>query len=147
MLTVAISLWALVLVTGLVALIVSAIDLEALRHDLLVDARIDDREAAEALLHDSVIVLITAVALTCDALLLLAIWGLRLVSQRSYAAVRVLVPTAALALVAAAVAQSFVAGGGTELDRMAFLVQGALILLATGALLTRSSRAWLRAED
>lgn len=147
MLTVAVRLWALVLVAGLVALIVSAVDLEALRHDLLVDARIDDRDAAEHLLRDSVIVLMTTIALVCDALLLLAVWGLRLVSRRSRGAVLVLVSTAVLALAAVAVAQSLVAGGATELDRMAFLVQGGLVLLATGALLTRRSRAWLRADD
>jgi hypothetical protein len=147
MLTVAVRLWALVLVAGLVALVVSAIDLEALRHDLLVDARIDDRDAADHLLLDSVIVLMTTTALICDALLLLAVWGLRLVGLRSYGAVRVLVPTALLALGAVAVAQGFVAGGATEVDRLAFLVQGGLLVLATAALLTRSSRAWLRADD
>lgn len=147
LLTVAVRLWALVIVAGLVALIASAIDLEALRHDLLVDARIDDRTAADHLLSDGVVVLMTSIALACDALLLLAVWGLRLISRRSYGAVRVLVPTAALSLVAAAVAQAFVAGGATEVDRMAFVVQAGLLVLATAALLTRSSRAWLRADD
>ena len=147
LLTVAVRLWALALVAGLVALTVSAIDLEALQHGLLVEARIDDRDAADHLLSDSVILLMTTIALACDALLLLAVWGLRLVGRRSYGAVRVLVPTAALALIAAAVAQAFVAGGATEIDRMAFVVQAGLIVLATAALLTRSSRAWLRADD
>jgi hypothetical protein len=146
LLTVAVRLWALVLVAGIVALIVSAVDLESLRHDLLVQARIDDRAAAEHLLVDSVIVLMTSVALTCDALLLLAVWGLRLISRRSYLAVRVLVVTAVLALIACAVAQAFVAGGATQVDRMAFVVQAGLVVLATAALLTRSSRAWLRAD-
>jgi hypothetical protein len=147
LLTVAVRLWALVIVAGLVALIVSAIDLEALRHDLLVDARIDDRTAADHLLSDGVVVLMTTIALACDALLLLAVWGLRLISRRSDLAVRVLVPTAALSLVAAAIAQAFVAGGATEVDRMAFVVQAGLLVLATAALLSRSSRAWLRADD
>ena len=147
LLTVAVRLWALVIVAGLVALIVSAIDLEALRHDLLVDARIDDRTAADHLLADGVVVLMTSIALACDALLLLAVWGLRLIGRRSYGAVRVLVPTAALSLVAAAVAQAFVAGGATQVDRWAFVVQAGLLVLATAALLTRSSRAWLRADD
>ena len=147
LLTVAVRLWALVIVAGLVALIVSAIDLEALRHGLLVDARIDDRTAADHLLSDGVVVLMTTIALACDALLLLAVWGLRLISRRSDLAVRVLVPTAALSLVAAAIAQAFVAGGATEVDRMAFVVQAGLLVLATAALLTRSSRAWLRADD
>jgi hypothetical protein len=146
-LTVAVRLWALVLVAGIVALVVSAIDLEALRHDLLVEARIDDRSAADHLLSDGVIVLMTSAALACDALLLLAIWGLRLISRRSHLAVRVLVATAGLALIACAVAQAFVAGGATQVDRMAFVVQAGLLVLATAALLTRSSRAWLRADD
>jgi hypothetical protein len=89
----------------------------------------------------------TSVALTCDALLLLAIWGLRLIGRRSYLAVRVLVCAAGPALIACAVAQGFVAGGATQVDRMAFLVQAGLIVLATPALLSRSSRAWLRADD
>jgi hypothetical protein len=141
--TAAVRLWALFVVAGLVALIVSAIDIQALRAGLLADARIDDRNAAERLLTDSVVVTMTTVALICDALLLLAVWGLWLVGRRSYAAVRLLVPTAVLTLVVVLVAQSMVAGGATELDRMAFLVQGGLVLPATVALLTRSSRAWL----
>jgi hypothetical protein len=144
-LTAAVRLWALVLVAGLVALILSAIDLEALRHDLLVDARIDDRTAEDRLLSQSVLVLMTTMALACDAVLLLVVWGLQLIGRRSYGALRVLVPTAVLALVAVAVAQGLVAGGATQLDRTAFLVQAGLIVLATGALLSRSSRAWLRA--
>jgi hypothetical protein len=142
--TAAVRLWALVVVAGLVALIVSAIDIQALRAGLLADARIDDRDAAERLLTDGVVVTMTTVALVCDALLLLAVWGLRLAGRRSHAAVRLLVPTAVLTLVVVLIAQSMVAGGATELDRMAFLVQGGLVLPATVALLSRSSRTWLR---
>jgi hypothetical protein len=115
------------------------------RHDLLVDARIDDRTAEDRLLSQSVLVLMTTMALACDAVLLLVVWGLQLIGRRSYGALRVLVPTGVLALVAVAIAQGLVAGGATRLDRTAFLVQAGLIVLATGALLSRSSRAWLRA--
>jgi hypothetical protein len=145
-LTLAVRLWALVVVAGLVALIVSALDLAALRHELLVAARIDDRDAAEHLLADGVVVLMTTVALTCDAALLLTVWGLRLAGRRRYGAVGVMVPTALLTLVAVGVAQALVAGGATGLDRAAFLVQAGLVLPATAALLARSSRAWLRAD-
>jgi hypothetical protein len=146
-LTAAVRLWALVLLAGLVALILSAIDIEGLRHDLLVDARIDDRTAEDSLLFQSVLVLLTTMALVCDALLLLIVWGLRLIGRRSHGALLVLVPTALLALVAVAIAQGLVAGGATQLDRAAFLVQAGLLVLATGALLSRSSRAWLRARS
>jgi hypothetical protein len=146
-LTAAVRLWALVLVAGLVALVVSAIDLQALQHELLVDARIDDRAAAEPLLLNSVVVLMSGVALVCDALLLLTVWGLRLAARRSHGAIHVLVATALLTLLAVAVAQGLVAGGATDLDRTAFLVQAGLILPATVALLAPSSRAWLRADS
>ena len=145
-LTAAVRLWALVLVAGLVALVVSAIDLQALRHGLLVDARIDDRSASDYLLVNSVVVLMSTVALVCDALLLLTVWGLRLAGRRRHGAIQVLVATALLTLLAVAVAQGLVAGGATDLDRTAFLVQAALILPATAALLAPSSRAWLRAD-
>lgn len=143
-LTAAVRLWALVLVFGLVALVVSAIDLERLQHELIVAARIDDREAAEHVLADTAVILIATVALVCDALLLLVVWGLRLIGRRRYGAVRVLVPTAFVTLAVLAVAQGIVAGGATAVDRQAFLVQAGLLLPATALLLTRSSRAWLR---
>jgi hypothetical protein len=145
-LTVALGLWVLFVVAGLVALITSAIDLEDLRRGLLSEAHVDDRDATEQELANGVVVTLATIALLCDAALLLAVWGLRLAARRSTATARVLVVAAVLALPAVGIAQGMVGGGATDLDRQAFLVQAALVLPAMAALLARPSRAWLRRE-
>lgn len=145
--TAVIGLWSLVIVAGLVALLTSAIDVEALRTGLLSEAQNDDRDATAQELVNGVVVTMTAVALLCDALLLFALWGVRLLCRRRPAAVRVLVATTVLTLLVVAIAQGMVAGGATEVDRRAFLVQLALLLPAVGLLLSRRSRAWLHGAD
>jgi hypothetical protein len=145
--TAVIALWSLVIVAGLVALLTSAIDAEALRTGLLSEAHLDDRDATAQELNNGVVVTMTTVALLCDAVLLLALWGVRMVWRRRPGAVRVLLVTTVLTLLVVGIAQGMVAGGDTEVDRRAFLVQLALLLPALGLLLSRRSRAWLHGAD
>ena len=145
--TAVIGLWSLVIVAGLVALLTSAIDVEALRTSLISEAHLDDRDATEQELVNGVVVTMTTVALLCDAVLLLALWGVRMVWRRRPGAVRVLVITTVLTLLVVGIAQGMVAGGATDVDRRAFLVQLALLLPAVALLLSRRSRAWLHGAD
>lgn len=137
-------LWALCVVAGGVALIVSVVDLEGLRAGLLDTARSDDPDAADDLIGDGAVVTMTSIALFCDAMLLLMLWGLRLIGLRKHSALWVLLPVGVLTLIAVDLAQGMVDEGATGIDRLAFLVQGGLVVVATVALLTRPSRAWLR---
>lgn len=145
--TAAAGLWFLAVVAGLVALIVSAVDLAALRTGLLAEARVDDRDASEQELVNGVVLTMATVALVCSVLLLLALLGLRLIDRRRPGAVGTLVATAVLTLLVVGIAQDMVAGGATELDRLSFLAQAALVLPATGVLLVPRARAWLHGED
>jgi hypothetical protein len=137
-------LWTLAVAAGLVALATSAIDSTGLRIDLYLSARAAAPTRTSQVLHDSVNVTIAAAAAVTGVVLMLVLIGTVLLHRRRRA-VRWLLPVAGvLALVTAGVDQNLVDGGGTNIDRLSFLVFGACVLAGLVLLPLRDSRAWLR---
>jgi hypothetical protein len=127
-----------------VAVAVSVIDRDRLHTALVDSARADDPAAAENILQNGATLAMAGMALLCAGLLFVTFCALRLSVRRRSGARWALLASGVATLVAADGAQGMVHGGATDLDRMAFLVQAGLIVLAGATLLTRSSRDWLR---
>jgi hypothetical protein len=118
-------------------------DLDALRARLAATAAANGPGTSPTLVDDGVRLTVLLVLGSAGLLVVAcAVWTALLVHRQRWAR-WALFGTGLLTLVAADVAQSLVTGG-PDLDRIGFLTQGALALLALGALFTRPLRAWLR---
>jgi hypothetical protein len=91
-------------------------------------------------------VTVISLALLSGVLLIATLWSVALVRRRRPAARWVLLVTGALTLIAVDVNQGVAAGGATDVDRVAFLVQGGLVVLAGILLLAPQSTRWLHAD-
>ncbi|MGY1822559.1 hypothetical protein [Geodermatophilus sp. SYSU D00079] len=119
------------------------LDHAALRDRLTATATADDPTAPAAVVAEGVRATIAVVTGGVTLVVLLSlVWVVLLLRRRAWARWALLL-TALPALVVLDVAQSLVAGDA-DVDRVALLVAGGLLLLALLPLLTRSSRAFFR---
>jgi hypothetical protein len=137
------SIWIAACLAGAFGLLTAVADLAGLEARLAATAAASDPGASAGLIDDGVRVTVLLV-LGGAALLVVAcaVWTVFLALRRPWAR-WALVVTGLLTVVAADVAQDLVTGG-SDLDRIAFLAQAALALLALGTLFLPSLRAWLR---
>ena len=122
------------------------VDGGALRDRLSASASAADPAATEEAVRAAVTmtVLVVLGAVVTLAVLTL-VWTLKLLRRKSWARTMLLI-TGLVTLFTADVGQGLVTGGA-EVDRFLLLAQLPLVIVATGLLLARSSRAWLRGED
>ena len=134
--------WVLAAAAGGAGVAAALADGDALRRKLTAEATEADPELSADAVSDGVSAT-TALVLGSVALLsvLLLVWTAVLLRRRRWAR-WVLLGTGVLVLVADDVAQSVVSGG-SDLDRIAFFVQAALVALAAVGLLWRSTGRWL----
>ena len=137
-------LWFAASAAGLAGLVLTALDGTALRERLSATARAEHPESAADVIDDGVRVTMLVVLGTMAVLVLLTLLATALLLRGRSWARWVLLVVGLLTLFTADVAQSLVAGGA-DADRIAFITQAALVVLAWVALLTRPVRAWLRA--
>ena len=136
-------LWFAACLAGLVGLGAALLDHDALWGALTDTATANDPAASAALVGAGVRATVVLVLGSVAALVVLQLIGTALLLRRRSAGRWILLITGVLSVAAADVAQSVVAGG-TDIDRIAFLAQAGLVVLAGIALCTRSVRSWLR---
>ncbi|SFF04495.1 hypothetical protein SAMN05216574_108104 [Blastococcus tunisiensis] len=138
--------WFAACLAGVIALVATMLDGDALRADLTATATADNPSSSLATIEDGVritiLVVLGAVTLLVVSTL---VWTVLLLRRRSWARWALLV-TGVLTLFAVDVAQSLVAGGG-RVDRIAFVAQAGLVALGLITLWARSTRTWLRARE
>jgi hypothetical protein len=139
------TLWFAASVAGLFGVVMALADGDGLRERLTATAYETDPAATADAVGDAVrmtilVVLGTVVGLTVLGL----VWTALLLRRRSWARWALLV-TGLVTLFAADLAQSLVTGG-PDLDRLGLLAQLCAVVVATGLLLARSTRAWLRRD-
>ena len=137
-------LGALALAAGGVAVALAAIDRAGLHRELLASARAADPEARTSLLRHGVALTITSAAVLTTVAMLALLAGLVVLRRRRPAARWVIGLAGLLTLAAVGIDQGLVTGGSTDVDRLAFLTQGGLTVLALAVLAAPASRAWLR---
>lgn len=130
---------------GIAGVLAALADGDALREKLTAEATDADPGLAADTIADGVrattVLVLGSVAFLSLAL---AVWTAVVLRRRPWAR-WLLLATGVLTLVAADVAQSVVAGG-SELDRIAFVVQAALVVPTLVALFWRSTGRWLHAR-
>ncbi len=130
---------------GIVGVLAALADGDALREKLTAEATEADPELAADAIADGVTAATTLVLGSVAFLsLLLVVWTAVVLRRRPWARWLLLV-TGALTLVADDIAQSVVAGG-SEVDRIAFVVQAALLVPALVSLFWRSTGRWLHSR-
>lgn len=137
--------WFLAAAAGGAAVVAALLDGDALRATLTAEATEADPALAADVVADGVAAT-TALVLGAVAVLslLTLVWTALVLRRRPWARWPLLATGAAL-LVADDVAQGAVAGG-SQVDRIAFVVQAALVVPAVVALFWRSAGRWLRAR-
>jgi hypothetical protein len=130
------TLWFAASGAGLFGVVMALADGDGLRERLTATAD----AVGDAVRMTILVVLGTVVGLTVLGL----VWTALLLRRRSWARWALLV-TGLLTLFAADLAQSLVTGG-PDLDRLSLLAQLCAVVVATGLLLARSTRAWLRPD-
>lgn len=137
-------LWLASFLAGIVGLLAMARDLDALRLALRAAALEQDPSASAELLDSSVTAVLRGVFIGSGALIAVSAVCLVFLLRRRSEARWLLTVSGLLSLIAGLVDAGIVTGGA-EIDRVAFLVQAAAIVLALITLLVRSSRAWFTA--
>lgn len=140
------TLWFAACAAGVVALLATMVDGEALRANLTATATTDNPAATPEEIADGVRLTILVVLGAVTLMVVSTVTWTALVLRRRSWARRVLLGTGLLTLFAVDVAQSLVTGGA-DLDRVAFIVQAGLVGLGLITLFARSTRTWLRARD
>jgi hypothetical protein len=140
---VAASFWTTSFIVGLAAFIAGYTDRATVRARLTASAVAEDPTIAADVLHDGVTLTMATVLAVNAVIMLLAGLCLILVLRGRRTARWFLVLLGLVTLLAIDFDQDFVSGG-IEIDRIALLVEGALVIVGTVALLTRASGAWLR---
>ncbi len=136
-------LWFAACTAGALGVVTALLDHDALRSTLSETALANDPTAGADLVDAGVRATIALILGSVTLLVAVSlVWTVLVLRRHSWARWLLLV-TGALSLAAADVAQSVVLGGA-DLDRIAFVVQAGLILLAAVVLFTKPSRAWLR---
>jgi hypothetical protein len=138
-----VGLWFAACVAGLSGVGAALADGNALRDRLTATAETVDPAATADAIQNAVAATILVVLGAVGALVLLTLlWTALVLGRRSWAR-WALLGTGLVSAFAIDVAQSTVAGGN-DVDRIAFVVQAGLVVLALVLLFARSSRAWLR---
>ncbi|MGY2127786.1 hypothetical protein [Blastococcus sp. SYSU DS0617] len=131
---------------GGVGVLAALADGDALREKLTAEATEADPGLAADTIADGVTATTWLVLGSVAFLSLgLVVWTAVVLRRRAWARWLLLV-TGVLVLVADDIAQSVVAGG-SDVDRIAFVAQAALVVVALVALFWRSTGRWLRARD
>jgi hypothetical protein len=128
---------------GLAAMAAMAADGTGLRDRLTAAATKGDASASEDLVRSGVRTTLLLLFGTQTVLAVLLLIGAALFLRRLQWARWALFGTAVVTLAVAALAQDVVSGG-RELDRLAFVVEGGLLVLAGVLLFSRRVGAWLR---
>jgi hypothetical protein len=129
---------------GLAAMLAMAADGSALRDRLTAAATKGDPSASAELVRSGVRTTLLLVFGTQSVLAVLLLIGVALLLRRLRWARWTLFGTALVTLAVAALAQDVVAGG-RDLDRLAFVVEGGLIVVTVALLLSRRIGTWLHA--
>lgn len=137
------SFWTASFVAALIAFVAAYSDRATTRDRLTEIARANDPSLSPATLADGVRLTMVTVLAASALLVVLAAVCLPMVLHGKRGFRTALVGIAVLTLLVIQFDQEFVAGG-VEVDRLALLSQGALVLVGTIALLLRPSGAWLR---
>jgi hypothetical protein len=138
-----VTLWSAVCAAGLWGLLAMLADGDALRARLTATATAAEPTTSAATISDGVRVTILVVLGAGVALTVLLLAGAVLLLRRQAWVRWPLAVLGLLALFAAGVAQS-VASGGVDLDRIGFITQAGLVVLALIPLCARSTGRWLR---
>jgi hypothetical protein len=139
------ALWFVASAAGLFGVAMALADGDGLRDRLAATAHDTDPAATAEAVGDAVSMTILVVLGTVVGLAVLGlVWTAMLLRRRSWARWALLL-TGLVTLFAADLAQSLVTGG-PDLDRLSLLVQLCAVVVATGLLLARSTRAWLRRD-
>jgi hypothetical protein len=128
---------------GLAAMLAMAADGSALRDRLTAAATKGDPSASAELVRSGVRTTLLLVFGTQSVLAALLLMGVALFLRRLRWARWTLFGTALVTLAVAALAQDVVAGG-RDLDRLAFVVEGGLMVVTVALLLSRRIGTWLR---
>jgi hypothetical protein len=128
----------------LAAMLAMAADVSPLRERLTATATKGDPSASAELVRSGVRTTLLLVFGTQSVLAALLLIGVALFLRRLRWARWALFGTALVTLAVVALAQDVVAGG-RDLDRLAFLVEGGLLVLTLALLLSRRIGTWLRA--
>jgi hypothetical protein len=143
--TAAVTSWYASCAAGILGIGLALADSGALRDGLTETARRADPEASATVLENAVTTTLFVVLGSAAALILLVgLWTAQLHGRRPWAR-WALLGTGLVTLLIADVAQSTVSGGA-DLDRIAFLVQAGLLLLAVVLTVLPPVRRWLRGE-
>ncbi len=137
------ALWWAGCLAGVVGVVTALLDHAALEAKLTASAQESDPAASADVVADGVRATIGLVVGTTGLLVLVSLLWVGLVLRRHGWARWALLVNAALLLLAVDVTQDMVSGGA-DVDRVAVLVQGALVVLAPVLLLARSARTWFR---
>jgi hypothetical protein len=140
---VSVVLWFAACAAGGFGLLAAMMDGAALRAKLAAAATEADPTAPAQLVDDGVDTTILLVLGGVALLVVVTLVGTALLLRRRRWSRWLLLGTGLLTLAAGDVAQSVVTGG-VDLDRIGFLVQLGLVVLALVTLFLRSTRAWLR---
>lgn len=135
--------WLLAAAAGAGGIAAALLDGDALRRKLAAEATDADPGLAADAVQDGVTATTAVVLGSVAVVALLGVVGTAVLLRRRPLARWLLLLTGALTLVADDVAQSVVAGG-SDVDRIAFLAQAGLVLVALVALFWRSTGRWLR---
>jgi hypothetical protein len=135
--------WILSAAAGGGGIAAALLDGDALRRKLTTEAAAADPGLAADAVQDGVAVTTAVVLGSVAVVSLLAVVGTAVLLRRRPAARWLLLLTGALTLVADDVAQSVVSGG-SDVDRIAFVAQAGLVVVALVALFWRSTGRWLR---
>ena len=135
--------WVAATLAGLAALGAAALDLAGLRQRLVDSAATADPAADPELLREGADTTVLAVLGPLAVLVVLGLACLVLYLRRRSVWWRVLLVLGLLTVVVDVLAQDLVSGG-PEVDRIATIAQGGLVVLALVLLLLRPSRRWTR---